>query len=384
MMKKFINVLLICLVLMFIGIEKDVVITSTYGFKLDANEASCPGSATCCESGYNVMCHMVDPIKNYHVTSTVCSNRSGVYHKGVDLTTSGNGDIFAVFDGVVIATTDNGENCKPSEGTLSCSPINCKSSRGISVTLRVTDPRFDGYTVHYLHMSSRTVNVGDTVKQGDKVGVIGNTGCSTGRHLHFQINNYNNDTVVINSYFVDKTAYSCGGVNAGDVISSKDDFLSDKILLKSSNGYKYNAIIGNCVGNNQGSFQEGIELKTNGSVANVFNVESGIVIDKTTSNCINGISILSESNRVYTYCNLDDKPSFKVGNYVSSSMLLGSIGKYGDSKLVFSVKKYANYIDTSTSFLRMYGGSCDNNRNRKNCNRVTNLIENYACKQVFG
>ena len=50
---------------------------------------TCPGASSCCETGYNVMCHMVDPIKNYYVTAQVCDNRSGNYHKGIDLTTSG-------------------------------------------------------------------------------------------------------------------------------------------------------------------------------------------------------------------------------------------------------------------------------------------------------
>ena len=42
------------------------------------------------------------------------------------------------------------------------------------------------YTV-YAHMSRTNVRTGDKVKQGQKIGVIGDTGIATGIHLHFEI-----------------------------------------------------------------------------------------------------------------------------------------------------------------------------------------------------
>ena len=71
-MKRFlIFSLIFCLVIGLFFVNKKVTIVSDYNYKLDDNSLSCPGSATCCESGYNVMCHMVDPIKNYHVLSVL-------------------------------------------------------------------------------------------------------------------------------------------------------------------------------------------------------------------------------------------------------------------------------------------------------------------------
>lgn len=44
-----------------------------------------------------------------------------------------------------------------------------------------------GNTTLYAHMSSRKVSKGQTVKQGDTLGITGSTGNSTGPHLHFEI-----------------------------------------------------------------------------------------------------------------------------------------------------------------------------------------------------
>lgn len=43
----------------------------------------------------------------------------------------------------------------------------------------------DGLTTFYAHLSSRSVAAGDKVQQGDTIGKTGNTGTSTGPHLHF-------------------------------------------------------------------------------------------------------------------------------------------------------------------------------------------------------
>ena len=44
-----------------------------------------------------------------------------------------------------------------------------------------------GNTTLYAHMSSRSVSEGDTVAQGDVLGVTGSTGVSSGPHLHYEI-----------------------------------------------------------------------------------------------------------------------------------------------------------------------------------------------------
>ena len=48
----------------------------------------------------------------------------------------------------------------------------------------ITDSK--GYTTKYAHMDSLTVSAGQSVKKGDTVGKSGNTGSSTGSHLHIE------------------------------------------------------------------------------------------------------------------------------------------------------------------------------------------------------
>jgi murein DD-endopeptidase MepM/ murein hydrolase activator NlpD len=56
-----------------------------------------------------------------------------------------------------------------------------------------------GIETRYLHLNKRLVEVGDTVKKGQLIGELGNTGRSTGPHLHYE--------VIINGENVDPMPY---------------------------------------------------------------------------------------------------------------------------------------------------------------------------------
>ncbi len=52
---------------------------------------------------------------------------------------------------------------------------------------RVVIDHGNGYASAYHHLDSRLVKAGDTVTQGQQIGTVGETGVSTGPHLHFEI-----------------------------------------------------------------------------------------------------------------------------------------------------------------------------------------------------
>ncbi|MEM3372856.1 MAG: peptidoglycan DD-metalloendopeptidase family protein, partial [Candidatus Anstonellales archaeon] len=93
-------------------------------------------------------------------------------HTGIDIAGSER-DILAVAKAKVIKVrTDN-----PSSGY------------GHYVVLQ--DLNYPQYTYLYAHLSSVSVSVGQIVNPGQKIGVMGSTGISTGVHLHFEIRKNN-------------------------------------------------------------------------------------------------------------------------------------------------------------------------------------------------
>jgi hypothetical protein len=70
-----------------------------------------------------------------------------------------------------------------------------------------------GYQTIYAHLSSIGVKNGQTVEKGQQIGVMGNTGGSSGTHLHFEVLKGGAQQTGLNGYF------SCGkGVTRGAAI----------------------------------------------------------------------------------------------------------------------------------------------------------------------
>ncbi len=99
-------------------------------------------------------------------------------HRGNDIQTHGviGLSVIAPFEGDVV---DVGTDWPSNYYTPSCSP----GGRGRYVTLQHSG----GWLTTYFHLNEQNVAVGQHVSQGDLIAHAGNTGCSTGAHLHFEI-----------------------------------------------------------------------------------------------------------------------------------------------------------------------------------------------------
>jgi murein DD-endopeptidase MepM/ murein hydrolase activator NlpD len=103
------------------------------------------------------------PVTDYVFTSGYGA-RWGSTHYGIDLAVPTGTEVLAAADGEVIQSGWNG-------------------GYGISVYIR----HEDGSVTRYGHMNETCVIVGEYVSQGAVIGFSGNTGDSTGPHVHFEI-----------------------------------------------------------------------------------------------------------------------------------------------------------------------------------------------------
>jgi murein DD-endopeptidase MepM/ murein hydrolase activator NlpD len=106
------------------------------------------------------------------------------FHYGMDFTAPRGTEIYATADGVISRVQS------------------IKRGYGNNVTI---DHSF-GYKTLYAHMSRFNVKEGQKVRRGDVIGYVGNTGTSTGPHLHYEVHHNNKKVNPMNYYFNDLTA----------------------------------------------------------------------------------------------------------------------------------------------------------------------------------
>jgi murein DD-endopeptidase MepM/ murein hydrolase activator NlpD len=120
--------------------------------------------------------------------------RQGSYkspsHNGIDIASPTGNAVYSAEDGEVVATGNQDKYCY-------------KGAYGKFVVISHNN----NLTTLYAHLSLYSVKRGDMVKRGDIIGYIGNTGFSTGSHLHF--------TVYFTPTFRMTTSNFCGAMPAG-------------------------------------------------------------------------------------------------------------------------------------------------------------------------
>lgn len=85
-------------------------------------------------------------------------------HNGIDIAVSENTDALAVRSGVVTY-------------------VGTSNTYGNLLKFKTED----GFTIMYAHLNKPLVRVGEKIKQGQKIAKTGNTGLSTGPHLHYSV-----------------------------------------------------------------------------------------------------------------------------------------------------------------------------------------------------
>lgn len=104
------------------------------------------------------------------------------WHSGVDFATGAAGeDVIAVAAGVVTAAGDR---------------------QGYGLTVDVNHG--NGYVTRYGHAEKLLVDVGEIIKKGQTIALVGSTGRSTGPHVHFEV--YKHGRVVDPSSYIHRTS----------------------------------------------------------------------------------------------------------------------------------------------------------------------------------
>lgn len=108
--------------------------------------------------------------QGYGSTPFAVRNYASKRHNGIDIAASIGTPIYAAADGRVVGVADQDLYCR-------------KGAYGRFVAIT----HYNGLTTLYAHLSLWTVGEGQEVKKGDLIGYMGNTGFSTGPHLHFTV-----------------------------------------------------------------------------------------------------------------------------------------------------------------------------------------------------
>ena len=87
------------------------------------------------------------------------------FHKGIDIATTGiNTAVYATADGIV-------------------KTLDYDKKRGLFIIIN----HAFGFQTQYFHLDHFFIREGQSIKAGEKIGLVGNTGKSTAAHLHYEV-----------------------------------------------------------------------------------------------------------------------------------------------------------------------------------------------------
>jgi murein DD-endopeptidase len=135
--------------------------TTAYRFKATGDEYPSYWSADGTEVPHRLK---NSPLANYEQITSLLKDRPD--HKGMDFKVPVGTEVLATSSGVVTRSNWNWKY------------------NGNCIEIR----HDDGVLAKYLHLSENRVKPGDRVRPGDVIALSGNTGRSTGPHLHYQLN----------------------------------------------------------------------------------------------------------------------------------------------------------------------------------------------------
>ena len=133
--------------------------------KKKAEQGNSSGSSSSSTGGSVSSQGFIRPVKSGSITATMYYS-SGKYHGAVDFGVSVGTPVYAAADGIVVTSTWGGSD-----------------SYGYYIKIK----HYNGLYTLYAHGSSLVASVGQEVKRGQLIMYSGNTGNSTGPHLHFEV-----------------------------------------------------------------------------------------------------------------------------------------------------------------------------------------------------
>ncbi|MFE2278828.1 M23 family metallopeptidase [Streptomyces sp. NPDC059454] len=144
------------------------------GAAVAAENTAAPGAATAAQAqaaAKKTTASWVSPVKSYKLSASFAQN-GGMWaskHSGQDYAVPTGTPVVATHGGTVVKAGPNGAGDGPAYGN--------------AVVIKHGNKTYS----QYAHLSQVDVKIGQIVKTGQKIALSGNTGNSSGPHLHFEI-----------------------------------------------------------------------------------------------------------------------------------------------------------------------------------------------------